>query len=41
MGGITVRMVVLMILFFMPALFVVLGGPPVVAIFDTLRGVSQ
>lgn len=41
MGGITVRMVVLMILFFMPALFVVLGGPPIVAIFDTLRGVSQ
>ncbi|WP_022681863.1 type II secretion system F family protein [Sphingobium bisphenolivorans] len=41
MGGITVRMVVLMILFFMPALFVVLGGPPVVAIFDTLRGVSR
>jgi len=41
MGGITVRMVVLMILFFMPALFAVLGGPPVVAIFDTLRGISQ
>jgi tight adherence protein C len=41
MGGITVRMVVLMILFFMPALFVVLGGPPVVAIFDTLKGVSR
>lgn len=37
MGGITVRMVVLMILFFMPALFIVLGGPPVVAIFDTLK----
>ena len=37
MGGITVRMVVLMILFFMPALFIVLGGPPIVAIFDTLR----
>ena len=41
MGGITVRMVVLMILFFMPALFIVLGGPPVVAIFDTLRGAAQ
>ena len=40
MGGITVRMVVLMILFFMPALFIVLGGPPVVAIFDTLRGAA-
>ena len=37
MGSVTVRMVVLMILFFMPALFVVLGGPPVVAIFDTLE----
>lgn len=41
MGGITVRMVVLMILFFMPALFVVLGGPPVIAIFDTLKGTVQ
>ncbi|EZP74321.1 Pilus assembly protein TadC [Sphingomonas paucimobilis] len=41
MGGITVRMVVLMILFFMPALFIVLGGPPVVAIFDTLRGAAR
>lgn len=41
MGGITVRMVVLMILFFMPALFIVLGGPPVVAIFDTLRGTAR
>jgi len=36
MGTITVRMVVLMILFFMPALFIVLGGPPVAAVFDTL-----
>ncbi|WP_062121523.1 type II secretion system F family protein [Sphingobium sp. MI1205] len=41
MGGITVRMVVLMILFFMPALFIVLGGPPVVAILDTLRASAQ
>lgn len=41
MGAITVRMVVLMILFFMPALFIVLGGPPVVAIFDTLRGAAR
>ncbi|MFK4794072.1 type II secretion system F family protein [Sphingobium sp. ZW T5_29] len=41
MGGITVRMVVLMILFFMPALFIVLGGPPVIAIFDTLRGAAR
>ena len=36
MGNITVRMVVLMILFFMPALFIVLGGPPVVSVLDTL-----
>jgi tight adherence protein C len=36
MGSITVRMVILMIVFFMPALFIVLGGPPVVAVFDTL-----
>jgi tight adherence protein C len=36
-GRITVRMVVLMLVFFMPALFIVLAGPPVAAIFDTLR----
>lgn len=41
MGGITVRMVVLMILFFMPALFIVLGGPPVAAILDTLRASAR
>ncbi len=41
MGGITVRMVVLMILFFMPALFIVLGGPPVVALLDTLRASAR
>ena len=41
MGGITVRMVVLMILFFMPALFIVLGGPPVVAILDTLKASAR
>lgn len=35
-GKITVRMVVLMLIFFMPALFIVLAGPPVTAIFDTL-----
>lgn len=35
-GKITVRMVVLMLIFFMPALFVVLAGPPVAAILDTL-----
>jgi tight adherence protein C len=36
-GKITVRMVVLMLVFFMPALFIVLAGPPVAAILDTLR----
>lgn len=36
-GKITVRMVMLMLVFFMPALFIVLAGPPVAAIFDTLR----
>jgi len=36
-GKITVKMVILMLIFFMPALFVVLAGPPVAAIFDTLR----
>lgn len=41
MGRITVRMVVLMIVFFMPAMFIVLGGPPLAAIFDTLGKGSQ
>lgn len=40
-GRIAVRMVVLMILFFMPALFIVLGGPPIATLFDTLRGMRQ
>jgi tight adherence protein C len=35
-GKITVRMVILMLIFFMPALFIVLAGPPVAAILDTL-----
>jgi len=33
-----VRMVVLMLVFFMPALLIVLAGPPVAAILDTLVG---
>lgn len=37
-GTITVRMVILMLVFFMPALFIVLAAPPITAIFDTLRG---
>jgi len=41
MGRIAVRMVVVMIVFFMPALFIVLGGPPVTTLFDTLRGMRQ
>lgn len=40
-GKITVRMVVLMLVFFMPALFIVLAGPPVAAIFDTLRSTGR
>ncbi|MFC0204664.1 type II secretion system F family protein [Novosphingobium soli] len=40
-GMITVRMVVLMLIFFMPALFIVLAGPPVAAILDTLRSTAQ
>lgn len=41
MGSITVRMVILMIVFFMPALFIVLGGPPVIAVFDTLAQTGE
>jgi tight adherence protein C len=40
-GKITVKMVVLMLVFFMPALFVVLAGPPVAAILDTLRSTAK
>lgn len=40
-GKITVRMVVLMLVFFMPALFIVLAGPPVSAIFDALRSTGK
>lgn len=39
-GAITVRMVILMLVFFMPALFIVLAGPPVAAILDTLGSVK-
>ncbi len=39
-GTITVRMVILMLIFFMPALFIVLAGPPVAAILDTLSGTA-
>lgn len=39
-GKITVKMVVLMLVFFMPALFIVLAGPPVASILDTLRSGS-
>lgn len=41
MGQITVRMVILMIVFFMPALFIVLGAPPVASVFDTLGQGAQ
>lgn len=40
-GKITVRMVVLMLVFFMPALFIVLAGPPVAAILDSLRSTGK
>lgn len=40
-GKITVKMVILMLVFFMPALFIVLAGPPVAAILDTLNGVGR
>lgn len=41
MGKIAIRMIVIMIVFFMPALFIVLGGPPVTTLLDTLRGIQQ
>lgn len=40
-GRVTVQMIVVMILFFMPALFIVLGGPPLASLLDTLHGARQ
>jgi len=37
MGRISVKMILVMIVFFMPALFVVVGGPPVTALFQMIR----
>jgi tight adherence protein C len=36
MGRISVKMILVMIVFFMPALFIVVGGPPVTGLFDML-----
>lgn len=41
MGKIAVKLVVVMILFFMPALFIVIGGPPVTSLFDTMRTMQR
>jgi tight adherence protein C len=38
MGKITVKLVAVMVLFFMPALFIVIAGPPVVTLMDTIGG---
>ena len=40
-GKIAVKLVVVMILFFMPALFIVVGGPPTTALFDTIKKMQQ
>jgi tight adherence protein C len=40
-GKIAVKMVVIMILFFMPALFVVVAGPPIAAITDTMKAMRE
>jgi tight adherence protein C len=37
MGRISVKMILVMIVFFMPALFIVVGGPPVTALFQMIR----
>ena len=36
MGRISVKMIVVMIVFFMPALFIVVGGPPTTSLFDMI-----
>ncbi|MDB5685515.1 MAG: pilus assembly protein TadC [Rhizorhabdus sp.] len=41
MGKIGVQMVIVMMLFFMPALFIVIGAPPLVGLLDTLGGVGK
>jgi tight adherence protein C len=40
-GRITVQMIVVMILFFLPALFIVLGGPPLASLSDTLKDTKK
>jgi tight adherence protein C len=41
MGKIAVKLVVVMILCFMPALFIVVGGPPVTSLFDMMKAMQQ
>ncbi len=41
MGRIGVQMVVVMMLFFMPALFIVIGGPPLTSLLDTLGSLKR
>lgn len=41
MGRVTVQLVVVMMLFFMPALFIVIGGPPVAGLFETIRSLER
>ncbi len=40
-GRIAVKLVAVMVLFFMPALFVVVAGPPVTTLFDTIKGMGK
>jgi tight adherence protein C len=40
-GRITVKLVVVMILFFLPAMFIVVGGPPATSMFEMLKGMQR
>jgi tight adherence protein C len=41
MGRIAVQLVVVMMLCFMPAIFIVVGGPPVAGLMDTFKGMNK
>lgn len=41
MGRVGVQMVIVMMLFFMPALFIVIGAPPLAGLLDTLGGIGK
>jgi len=41
MGQISIKLIIVMIVFFMPALFIVIGGPPVSSLFDMITELKK